>query len=189
MTNELISILVTITIISSSGLIINLTKNKQSNVIWQEVTKTLLYFKISVPLSMILSVVFYQNELFPYEQKGILKVFGIIFITSGLLIRWEAIRKLSGLFTVKISIMEDHKLIRSGVYKYIRHPSYTGMIIYFLGLGLLTHDYLSIGILIVLPMSAILIRIYYEEKALNAHFKEEYTEYKKKSWKLVPLIY
>lgn len=189
MTNEFILILLAVLIISSSGLIINVTKSKQSKVVWQEITKTLLYFKIAVPLALILSVFFFQKGVLSYRQHWFFTTLGIILFVFGLIVRWVAIQKLSGLFTVKISIMEDHKLITSGIYKYIRHPSYTGMIMYYIGLGLLMHNFISIGILIVLPLSAILIRIHYEEKTLETHFKNQYTEYKKKSWKLIPLLF
>lgn len=189
MTNELILILFAVLTISSSGLIINLTKSKQSKVVWQEITKTLLYFKIAVPLALILSIFLFQEGILSYGQHWLFVTLGITLIVFGLIIRWMAIQKLSGLFTVKISIMEGHKLITSGVYKYIRHPSYTGMIIYYIGLGLLMHNFISFGILIVLPLSAILIRIHYEEKALEIHFKDQYAEYKKKSCKLIPFIF
>lgn len=189
MTNEFKLILVAVAIICSSGLIINLTKNKQKEVVYQEYTKTLLYFRIAVPLSLIIGIFCFQQGFISYEQQWGFQVFGMILFVLGLVIRWEAIRKLSGLFTVNISIMEGHKLITSGVYKYIRHPSYTGMIMYYIGLGLLMHNFISFGILLALPLSAILIRIYYEEKALKTYFKDQHAEYKKKSWKLIPLLY
>lgn len=189
MSNEYILILTSILIICSSGAIINLTKNKNPNIKWQEVTKTLLFFKVAVPLTLISSLYFYNMGYCTYDQNVGMQWVGIFLVLCGLFFRWEAIRKLSGQFTVKVSIMEDHKLINTGVFKYIRHPSYLGMVMYFSGVGLMMHEIISLTILVLLPLSAIIVRIIVEEKALENHFKEDYTNYKKTSWRLIPLIF
>lgn len=176
-------------VIITSGSIINLTKNKQNKVVWQEVTRTLLFFKIAIPLALLSSLFLYNSTVTSYHQNTYLVVLGILFVIIGLYFRWEAIRKLSGMFTVKISIVENHELLSTGVFKYVRHPSYLGMVFYFSGLGFLMHNYLCFLVLVGLPLSAILIRIFHEEKALQNHFKDAYLAYQKKSWKLIPFIF
>ncbi|MDC1188378.1 protein-S-isoprenylcysteine O-methyltransferase, partial [Flavobacteriales bacterium] len=115
-------------VIITSGSIINLTKNKQNKVVWQEVTRTLLFFKIAIPLALLSSLFLYNSTVTSYHQNTYLVVLGILFVIIGLYFRWEAIRKLSGMFTVKISIVENHELLSTGVFKYVRHPSYLGMV-------------------------------------------------------------
>jgi isoprenylcysteine carboxyl methyltransferase (ICMT) family protein YpbQ len=51
---------------------------------------------------------------------------GLLLILIGVVIRWSAVLTLKKYFTVDVKILEDHKLIRSGVFKYVRHPSYFG---------------------------------------------------------------
>lgn len=187
--NEFLMIITAMLVIISSGIIINLTKNKQNKVVWQEVTKTLLYFKIAIPVALLSGILIYRTGVASYAQSNYLVLLGITLVLVGLYFRWEAIRKLSGMFTVKISIVENHELMSSGVFKYVRHPSYLGMVFYFSGLGFLMHNYLCFLVLVGLPLSAILIRIFHEEKALGTHFKEAYAEYQKRSWKLIPYLY
>ena len=58
---------------------------------------------------------------------------GVVLFVAGLLLRWWAIIVLGRFFTVDVSIAEGHELIESGPYRFIRHPSYTGALLAFLG--------------------------------------------------------
>ena len=114
---------------------------------------------------------------------------GIIMIIMGLAIRWVAILTLRRLFTVNVAIAANHRIISEGIYKYVRHPSYSGSLLSFLGLGVYFSNWLS-AIVILLPIMAIfLIRISVEEEALTAQFKKEYMDYCEKTSRLIPFIY
>jgi len=114
---------------------------------------------------------------------------GIFFIIIGLVLRWISILKLKKSFTVNVSISEDQRLVLSGMYKYIRHPSYLGSLLSFLGLAVIFNNWLTF-ILIFFPiLAAFLYRIYIEEKVLQEAFAEKYSDYMKSSWKLLPYIF
>ncbi|MCA1638381.1 MAG: isoprenylcysteine carboxylmethyltransferase family protein, partial [Acidobacteria bacterium] len=62
--------------------------------------------------------------------------FGLLSLLAGIIIRWTAIYSLGKYFTVTVLIKTDHRLIRSGLYKHLRHPAYAGTLLAHLGLGL-----------------------------------------------------
>lgn len=61
---------------------------------------------------------------------------GLVFFIIGIALRWYPIVKLGRFFTVNVAIAKDHQLVESGPYRFVRHPSYTGALLAFLGFGL-----------------------------------------------------
>jgi protein-S-isoprenylcysteine O-methyltransferase Ste14 len=114
---------------------------------------------------------------------------GLALMTCGIVVRWFAISTLKHLFTVDVTITENHRLVKEGLYHYIRHPAYAGSLLAFLGLGLIFANYLSIIIIFVPICSAILYRIQVEEKALINNFGKEYLSYRASTKRLIPHIY
>lgn len=114
---------------------------------------------------------------------------GLALIAAGLWIRWTAILTLKRYFTVDVSIRADHRIVRRGIYKVLRHPAYTGSLLSFLGLGLSFASWLSTVVIFVPVLVAFLFRIRVEETALLNRFGEEYLEYSKATWRLLPGIY
>lgn len=114
---------------------------------------------------------------------------GLGIIISGMVFRFFAIRSLGRLFTVDVTIREDHKLKKNGLYRVIRHPSYFGSLLSFTGFGISLNNWISLIILICFISAAFLYRIKIEEKALTDHFGAEYLEYKKNTFCLIPWIY
>src|SRR5689334_15245567 len=68
---------------------------------------------------------------------------GVVLFVLGIIIRWLAIIQLGRFFTVNVTIAEDHELVTTGVYRYVRHPSYSGTLLTFLGFGLCLVNWLS----------------------------------------------
>jgi protein-S-isoprenylcysteine O-methyltransferase len=116
-------------------------------------------------------------------------VFGFILFLGGLALRWYSVGYLGRYFTVNVSISTEHKLIDSGPYRYIRHPSYTGALLAFVGLGFCFGNWLSI-VLLTLPMTAAFLwRIHVEERALTEALGENYRAYVRRTNALIPFIY
>jgi protein-S-isoprenylcysteine O-methyltransferase Ste14 len=114
---------------------------------------------------------------------------GIMLIICGLVLRWIAIFSLKSQFTVDVAIMKDHHIVSNGIYRYVRHPSYSGSLLSFLGLGLFFADIFSLAT-IVLPISAaFLYRIRVEEQALVDTFGDEYIRYCKSTRRLIPGLF
>jgi protein-S-isoprenylcysteine O-methyltransferase len=121
--------------------------------------------------------------------SGQLYVAGICCFAGGLVLRWYSIIYLGRFFTVNVAIASDHKLIDSGPYRWARHPSYTGAILVFLGIGLCTGNVALLVVIVVPYLAAILWRIHVEEEALLAAFGQQYRDYMRKTRRLIPLVY
>ena len=125
-----------------------------------------------------------------WSHAAILRVTGLVLIGLGLLLRWWAIFTLGHLFTVRVSILTDHKLVQHGPFRWIRHPAYAGSLLSFLGLGLSFANWLSILVIMLPILGSFLYRIAVEEKALEKTFGEEYTAYcRRVPYRLIPFIF
>jgi len=112
--------------------------------------------------------------------------FGCLLMVVGLIVRLTAIATLKQQFTVDVAIVKDHKIVDKGLYRIVRHPSYLGSLLTFVGLGLALENWLSLLVLMALPSAAIFYRISVEEKALVDHFGSAYTDYMSRTKRLVP---
>ncbi len=114
---------------------------------------------------------------------------GIGVMIVGLLLRAWSIRHLGEFFTVDVAVAPHHRLIESGPYKRLRHPSYTGLLIVVAGMGLCFGNLLSILALLV-PFAALAIwRMRVEEEALASGLGSPYREYMQRTKRLIPGIY
>jgi len=107
----------------------------------------------------------------------------------GLLLRWYSIIYLGRFFTTNVAIASDHRVIDTGPYRFIRHPSYTGALLAFLGLGLCLGNLASLLILIVPILFAFLWRIRVEEKALIEALGTHYRAYMERTKRLIPFVF
>jgi protein-S-isoprenylcysteine O-methyltransferase len=114
---------------------------------------------------------------------------GCALIVAGLTLRGSAIRALGKRFTVQVAIVDQHQILRTGLYRWVRHPSYLGSLISLLGLSLALRSWLCLALLLLLPLAATLYRIQVEEAVLRGHFGEAYEAYARRSWRLVPGLY
>jgi protein-S-isoprenylcysteine O-methyltransferase len=114
--------------------------------------------------------------------------FGCLLMVAGLVIRLLAIATLSRQFTVDVAIVQDHRIIDKGLYGIIRHPSYSGSLLTFAGLGLALENWVSLLVLLALPVAATLYRISVEEITLLDHFGLLYGDYMRRTKRLIPRI-
>jgi protein-S-isoprenylcysteine O-methyltransferase Ste14 len=134
----------------------------------------------------ILSSVFLKA---PLSHLSIIQYSGLLLIIAGLIIRFIAIFSLGRFFTVDVTILDHHKLKTDGLYRLIRHPSYLGSLISFLGFGISLNNWISLIIIFIPVTIAMLHRIKIEEQLLTKQFGTEYSDYIKKTFRLIPWIY
>jgi protein-S-isoprenylcysteine O-methyltransferase Ste14 len=118
-----------------------------------------------------------------------LKPASVIIIALGLVIRCVAILSLGKAFSANVAIRDSQKINRAGLYGVIRHPSYLGMLIIFIAIGLHARNWLCLAIAVVPTTVALLYRIHVEEAALKEAFGEEYVAYSRESKRLIPGIF
>ena len=173
----------------ASGIYINFFRDKK-NPGFEEKPEgnSLVVFRVMVPLAIIASIVIYFGKWGSFELP-ILGWIGGAMVLAGLLIRWIAVASLGQAFRVDLCIIEDQELKTDGLYRLIRNPSYTGMLLYYTGLGLVMQNYICVAILPAGAWFSIVYRIQREEKLLLDHFGETYRAYIQRSYKLIPYIY
>ncbi len=116
-------------------------------------------------------------------------IFGFILFLGGLILRWYSIGYLGRYFTVNVAIDPEHEVIDSGPYRHVRHPSYTGALLAFIGFGFCLGNWLSILFLTVPVVAAFLWRIRIEESALLEALGQDYRDYMRRTKRLIPLVY
>ena len=109
--------------------------------------------------------------------------------TDPIIFRWISILTLRRFFTANVAFDSDHQLVKDGLYRILRHPSYSGSLISFLGLGLAFSNWCSFLVIAISVTAAFLYRIHVEERALKGYFGEQYTTYAKQTKRIVPFIY
>jgi protein-S-isoprenylcysteine O-methyltransferase len=114
---------------------------------------------------------------------------GVAVFAAGLALRWYSIVYLGRFFTVDVAIAEDHRVVDSGPYRFVRHPSYTGALLAFLGIGMCIGNWVSL-LAVTVPIGwAFMRRIRVEEAALHAALGDSYAAYARRTKRLVPLAY
>ena len=114
---------------------------------------------------------------------------GLVLMTSGLVLRFWAIRVLARFFTIDVNIQPGHELIRRGPYRLLRHPSYTGSLMTFLGFGLALGSVWSLLVVMAPVTAAFLWRMRIEERVLADAFPAQYPEYARQTKRLIPFIW
>ena len=120
----------------------------------------------------------------PYAFWG-----GLALILVGIAIRWVAIATLKRYFTVDVAIASDHKVIQTGLYRIVRHPSYAGSLISSFGLGLAFTNWLSLVVVFAFALAGIAYRISVEEQALIGALGDDYREYAARTKRLIPGVF
>lgn len=118
-----------------------------------------------------------------------LSILSVALMISGTIIRLFAIRVLGKYFTATVQIQNSHRIIENGPYKYLRHPSYTGAYLAMIGSSLILESLIGFLILGIGMLVVYHFRISAEEKALENKFKNEYTLYCSRTWRMLPLVY
>ncbi len=141
---------------------------------------------LSIPAAVVLGLTDYGRVR---AGEPYVAACGLALLCAGTALRWAAIVTLWKYFTPNVSILEGQRVVRRGLYGLVRHPSYTGLLARYLGLGLALANWVSLLLLFLPMLCTTLYRIRVEEEALRAHFGEEYDDYACATKRLVPGIY
>lgn len=107
----------------------------------------------------------------------------------GLAIRWTAIVTLGRYFTVDVATQRDQTVVQHGPYRFVRHPSYAGLLLTFIGLGIAYGTWPSLVLLILPIVPALVSRMGQEEAVLESRLGAPYREYCARTKRLVPGLY
>jgi protein-S-isoprenylcysteine O-methyltransferase Ste14 len=113
---------------------------------------------------------------------------GVLLYTAGGVLRLAPVFVLGRRFSGLVAIQPGHRLVTTGLYGVIRHPSYLGLFVLALGWGLAFRS--GVGVIIaVMMLIVVLARIKAEERLLRETFGPEYDAYRARTWRLLPYVY
>jgi len=115
-----------------------------------------------------------------------LSVAGPVVMWAGLAVRIWAIVVLGASFRTTVEVDAEQKVVDGGPYRWVRHPSYTGILLLLAGLGLVYGNWAALAILLVLPAGILIHRIFVEEAVLTEVIGRAYTDYAARTKRLVP---
>jgi protein-S-isoprenylcysteine O-methyltransferase Ste14 len=116
-------------------------------------------------------------------------VFSLLLMIGGALLRQHCIRILGDHFTYEVKVSAGSPIVTRGLYKWVRHPSYTGGMLFNLGLGLALTNWNSIALVVVGMLVIYIYRVYVEEQALIAIHRADYVDYMQHTKRFVPFLF
>jgi len=159
----------------------NITTSRDKSSLW------LLYSLITVGYALSFSIgatkigrIYYWDTFF---------AIGMMLIVIGFIVRIHSILTLKQFFTYSISKVENHKIIETGLYKFIRHPGYLGQLIIFIGISTSISNWLSILVMMIPITLGYLYRIKVEEKFMVEQLGEDYLNYQERTNRIIPMLY
>jgi protein-S-isoprenylcysteine O-methyltransferase Ste14 len=111
---------------------------------------------------------------------------GLLVMWAGLAVRIWAVMVLGRSFRMTVEVDADQNVVDSGPYRWVRHPSYTGILLITAGLGLVYGNWPALAILLLLPVGVLIHRIFVEEALLTEVIGSTYTDYSAQTKRLVP---
>lgn len=144
------------------------------------------------PLLVILA--FHENRLLiagglPFWDNPIVSYFGLLILIVGGAISVTGRAQLAKFGSGVLHIEEDHRLIKTGVFGYIRHPVYAGGILGVVGSYLAFRSVVMLVLVSTLYFIVIRHRVLFEEEMLVEEFGDEYREYMKRTKRFIPFLY
>lgn len=132
-----------------------------------------------------------------------------IVVILGGYIRQLCYRAMGRQFTFQLSVRDGHKLITTGPYSIVRHPSYSALVLVGIGMSICQFDAGSwlascgwlnapfgrgLGLLWIVTMNGVsvllLTRVPKEDTVLRRQFGDQWIEWEKRTpYKLIPLLY
>jgi protein-S-isoprenylcysteine O-methyltransferase Ste14 len=113
---------------------------------------------------------------------------GVVLATLGCgMVLWSGV-SLGRQYSQEVTLQEGHRLITGGAYRLVRHPRYLGVVLITLGLSLLFRSWPGFALL-PLVLGILLFRIHDEERLMGQAFGQEWQDYARHTWRLVPFVY
>ncbi|PTR30317.1 protein-S-isoprenylcysteine O-methyltransferase Ste14 [Rhodococcus sp. OK519] len=112
---------------------------------------------------------------------------GLAVAAAGQALRLRAVHELGEAFTFQVQTVEGQGVVDTGLYRLVRHPSYTGALICVLGFTIAYTNWLA-PLTVLGLAAAYVVRIPHEERVLVEGLGEPYRQYMHRTRRLIPFV-
>lgn len=142
-----------------------------------------------IPLAIVIGAPYSDSrDVAVWGEVDLIRYLGLAMFCLGFLAMHAAEAALDEGFSVQVVIQEGHRLVTHGLYRYLRHPRYLGIIAFTVGIALLFRSWLAL-ILVAALVLVLLWRIRDEEALMHQEFGTDWEAYCQRSWRLIPFVY
>jgi protein-S-isoprenylcysteine O-methyltransferase Ste14 len=114
---------------------------------------------------------------------------GLAVMVLGLIIRIWSTQTLGKFYTRTLITQAHQTLVESGPYRWLRHPGYLGVLMFWLGAGVASGNIIALVIIALMLLPAYIYRIHSEEAMLRERFGVSFDQYAQKRWRVIPFLY
>ena len=122
----------------------------------------------------------------PYPNFAV--ALGTAMLICGAVLRRYCFHALGRSFTGTVVVAKDQRIVQDGVYRLVRHPSYTAAFLMFTGVGLALGSWISVAVLFLAHCYLYGLRVAVEERALLETLGEPYREYMSRTKRFIPFV-
>lgn len=164
---------------------------KESNLIIQKKSTIELIFLVLNGVGMIVPIIYVFSSVLDFANYSLpnwLGWAGIVIFALAIWLLWRSHHDLGRHWTVTVALRDDHELITSGVYRYIRHPMYTAHLIWAIAQIMILHNWIAGYSFLIVQIPFYLIRIKNEEAMMIEQFGDAYKTYMEETDRLIPKL-
>ena len=168
--------------------LVNAARTKRT--VEKQSVESALAHRIPVTLAWFLIVVPKWSHPLNWQiipRTDLVQMTGAMICVCGLVFTLWARQTLAGNWSSDVTFKQDHELIRTGPYRFVRHPIYTGLLVMWLGTAIFIGQ-LRGFISLLLVTIGFWIKLNQEERLMIQHFPDAYPAYKREVKALVPFI-
>jgi protein-S-isoprenylcysteine O-methyltransferase len=181
----------------ASEVVLTITRRSRSKTLTKQDKSTLGMIWVVIGVSIAAGIFVARSAflrdhgvwMFELPRGHAVTIVAVVVFAAGLVLRWWAIVTLGRFFTVDVTIERDHELVERGPFRWVRHPSYTGVLLAFLGWALTLRNWAAIAVVLAPIFVAFARRMNVEEAALARALGDRYREYMRRTSRLVPGVY
>ena len=161
---------------------------KESNLIIQKKSTIELIFLVLNGVGMIVPIIYVFSSVLDFANYSLpnwLGWAGIVIFALAIWLLWRSHHDLGRHWTVTVALRDDHELITSGVYRYIRHPMYSAHLIWAIAQIMILHNWIAGYSFLIVQIPFYLIRIKNEEAMMIEQFGDAYKRYMEETDRLI----
>jgi len=143
---------------------------------------------VGTPIALAVALVVSAVPSFLIDYPSIAFVSGILLMLGGLMLRLASKKALASSFTGRVVVVADQAVVQTGVYRLIRHPSYTAAFMMLVGVAVALGSWISVAVMFLACCFLYGQRVRAEEVALLETLGSPYREYMAKTKRFIPFI-